>query len=61
MQKGKMVEAEGMSVRALQGYEKAWGVEHTSILNTVNNLGVLYANHGKMAEAEEMDVRALQG
>src|ERR1700741_2582461 len=47
--------------RALQGYEKAWGPEHTSTLDTVNNLGNLYANQGKMDEAERMYQRALQG
>lgn len=26
----------------LAGYEKAWGLEHTYILDTVNNLGILY-------------------
>ena len=29
-------------MRALQGYEKAWGPEHTSTLATVNNLGEIY-------------------
>jgi hypothetical protein len=28
------------------------GPEHTSTLNTVNNLAILYKNQGKMAEAE---------
>ena len=28
--------------RALEGNESAWGPEHTSALNTFNNLGVLY-------------------
>jgi len=54
-------EAEIMHLRALQGYEKAWGAEHTSTLGTVNNLGLLYADQGKMTEAEAMYVRALQG
>jgi hypothetical protein len=31
------VEAEEMYVRALRGMEKAWGPEHTSTLDTVNN------------------------
>ncbi|KAF1928482.1 uncharacterized protein M421DRAFT_147615, partial [Didymella exigua CBS 183.55] len=31
-----------MYQRALQGFEKAWGPEHTSTLETVNNLGNLY-------------------
>ncbi|SLM38624.1 Tetratricopeptide-like helical domain [Lasallia pustulata] len=58
---GKMAEAEAMYRRALEGYEKAWGPEHTSTLDTVNNLGNLYANQGKMAEAEAMYRRALEG
>ncbi|CAG9955490.1 unnamed protein product [Clonostachys rosea f. rosea IK726] len=40
--------------RALQGYEKAWGPEHTSTLGTVNNLGLLYYNQGRLKEAEEI-------
>ncbi|KAL8695783.1 MAG: hypothetical protein Q9201_007959 [Fulgogasparrea decipioides] len=54
-------EAEEMYMRALRGYEKAWGLEHTSTLDTVNNLGNLYKAQGKMAEAEEMYMRALRG
>ena len=40
--------------RALEGKEKAWGPEHTSILDTVNNLCILYKDQGKMVEAEKM-------
>jgi tetratricopeptide (TPR) repeat protein len=58
---GKLVEAEQMYQRALQGYEKAWGPEHTSTLDTVNNLANLYAAQGKLVEAEQMYQRALQG
>jgi hypothetical protein len=47
-------EAEKMYVRALRGMDKAWGLEHTSTLDTINNLGLLYADQGKMAEAEKM-------
>jgi tetratricopeptide (TPR) repeat protein len=54
-------EAEDMYVRALRGYEKAWGAEHTSTLDTANNLGLLYKNQGKMVRAEDMYVRALRG
>ena len=50
-----------MYVRALQGKEKALGLDHTSTLNTVNNLGNLYADQGKLAEAEKMYGRALRG
>ena len=54
-------EAEDMLVRALAGKEKALGPEHTSTLDTVNNLGVLYSKQGKLREAEDMYVRALAG
>jgi tetratricopeptide (TPR) repeat protein len=58
---GKLVEAEQMYQRALQGKEKAWGPDHTSTLSTVNNLGNLYADQGKLVEAEQIYQRALQG
>ncbi|PVH91284.1 hypothetical protein DM02DRAFT_734231 [Periconia macrospinosa] len=58
---GKLAEAEEMYQRALQGYEKALGPEHTSTLSMVNNLGSLYADQGKLAKAEEMYQWALQG
>jgi tetratricopeptide (TPR) repeat protein len=48
-----------MYQRALQGKEKTLGRNHTSTLNTVNNLGNLYADQGKLAEAEEMYQRML--
>ena len=51
---GKLGEAEKMYQRALEGYEKALGPEHTSTLITVNNLGLLYADQGKLGEAEKM-------
>ena len=57
----KIAEAEAMYLRAFDGREKAWGPDHTSTLNTVNNLGVLYLDQGKMAEAEAMYLRALAG
>ena len=46
--------------KALKGFEKAWGPDHTSTLDTVNNLGNLYSDLGRMAEAEEMYLRALK-
>ena len=58
-----MAEAEKMYQRALEGYEKALGPNHMSALNalnTINNLGVLYADQGKHAEVEEMYQRALE-
>jgi tetratricopeptide (TPR) repeat protein len=50
-----------MYMRALQGKEEALGPNHISTLNTVNNLGNLYADQGKLGEAEKMYMRALQG
>jgi hypothetical protein len=50
-----------MYLRALKGKEEAWGPKHTSTLDTVNNLAVLYADQGKMKEAEEMYLRTLKG
>jgi tetratricopeptide (TPR) repeat protein len=58
---GRMAEAEKMVVWALERYEKAWGMEHTSTLGMVYNLGTLYKKQGKMAEAEKINVRALEG
>ncbi|KAN0067922.1 HET domain containing protein [Elaphomyces granulatus] len=58
---GKLDEAEKMYQRALQGYEKALGRDHTSTLSTVNNLGNLYKDQGKLDEADKMYQRALQG
>ncbi|CAF3468047.1 unnamed protein product [Fusarium graminearum] len=58
---GRLDKAEVMYERALQGYEKAWGPEHTSTLDTVNNLGILYKSQGRLDKAEEMYERALQG
>jgi tetratricopeptide (TPR) repeat protein len=48
-------------VRALAGFEKALGPDHTMTLQAVNNLGVLYRDQGKLAEAEQMYQRALIG
>ena len=54
-------EAEKIYRRALNGYEKAWGPDNTSTLDTVNSLGALYADQGKHSEAERMYRRALDG
>ncbi|KAF2175262.1 TPR-like protein [Zopfia rhizophila CBS 207.26] len=47
--------------RSLEGTEKALGPDHTSTLNTVNNLGNLYKSQGKLGDAEKMYQRALEG
>jgi len=43
---GRLKDAEIMYNRALAGCEKALGAEHTSTLETVNNLGALYFDQG---------------
>ncbi|KAF3397529.1 Nephrocystin-3 [Talaromyces pinophilus] len=58
---GNLGKAEKMYQRALEGFEKAWGPDHTLTLDTVNNLGNLYADQGKLADAEKMYQRALEG
>jgi tetratricopeptide (TPR) repeat protein len=45
---GKLDGAGKMYQQALQGYEKAWGLDHASTLTTANNLGLLYADQGKL-------------
>jgi tetratricopeptide (TPR) repeat protein len=57
----RLTEAEEMYRRALAGYEKALGPDHTSTLDTVNKSGNLYAIQGKLGEAEKMYRRALAG
>jgi tetratricopeptide (TPR) repeat protein len=51
---GKLDQAEQMYQRALAGYEKALGPDHTSTLNTVNNLGVLYRDQGKLDQGSSL-------
>ena len=55
---GKIKKAKAMYRQALKGYEKACGPEHTSMLDTVTNLGILCINQGKTKEAEVMFRRA---
>ena len=58
---GKLAAAEQMYGRALAGFEKVLGAEHTSTLDTVHNLGALYRSQGKLAAAEQMYERAPAG
>lgn len=48
-------------LRALKAKEKAWGPENVTTLDTVHDLGTLYALQENVAEAEKMYVRALAG
>ena len=53
--------ASSAQCQALDGKEKAWSPDHTSTLDTVNNLGTLYADQGKYTEVEQMYRRAIDG
>jgi tetratricopeptide (TPR) repeat protein len=53
--------AKSVKTSALAGYEKALGPEHPSTLDTINNLGGLYADQGRLVDAEAMYNRALAG
>ncbi|KAK3947857.1 nb-arc and tpr domain protein, partial [Pseudoneurospora amorphoporcata] len=44
--------AETMYQRALEGCEKALEPDHTSNLDIVNNLGLLYSDQGRLKEAD---------
>ena len=57
----RLEDAERMYERALVGYEKALGAEHSSTLDTINRLGVLYVDQGRLADAEGLYERALTG
>ncbi len=50
-----------MYQRAVEGYEKALGLEHISTLSTVSNLGLLFQVQGKLEDAAAMYQRALEG
>ncbi|KAK5188945.1 hypothetical protein LTR47_011581 [Exophiala xenobiotica] len=55
------IAAEQMYMLTLAGYEKALGANHTSTLNTVNNLWNLYRAQGNLGKAGKMYQRALAG
>jgi hypothetical protein len=50
-----------MYIRVLQGKEVVLGLKYILILDTVNNLSLLYTDQGKLVEVEVMYIRVLQG
>ena len=58
---GKMKEAEDMYLRALAGYEKAWGPEHKQALDTRYNLGLLYKERSMFRKAVQQFEHVVQG
>ncbi|KAL8903005.1 MAG: hypothetical protein Q9207_004212 [Kuettlingeria erythrocarpa] len=58
---GKLVKAEKMHQRALDGYKRLVGSEHIWTLDTVENLALLYQSQSKLVEAEGMLQQVLGG
>ncbi|KAL2817897.1 hypothetical protein BDW59DRAFT_181989 [Aspergillus cavernicola] len=54
LSQGMLKEAEESYKRALAGKKKLLGADHTSTLETMNNLGLVYTNRRKMQDAEQM-------
>jgi hypothetical protein len=52
---------ESMYLRVLRAKEREWGPKHLTTLDTVMELGSLYADEGRRSEAERMFSRALLG
>lgn len=55
-----MKETEEMYQQALEGKKKALGPDHTSTLNTINNLGLLYSDQGKLKKAKKVYQQRLE-
>ncbi len=64
-QQGKLAEAGQMYQRALQGYEKALGINSAATyipaLRTISNLGSLFERQADLAKARIMYSKALVG
>jgi tetratricopeptide (TPR) repeat protein len=58
---GRPAKAEVIHQRALAGFEKVLGPEHTSTLLAAGNLGDLYSKLGNLVKAEAMYQRAQGG
>lgn len=56
-----MKEAEDMYLRALAGYEKAWGPEHKQALETKYNLGLLYKTRSMFGNAIQLFELVVEG
>ncbi|KAJ5553617.1 Disease resistance protein [Penicillium frequentans] len=57
---GRLLEANMLFMRALEGYERKLGLEHPITLQVVDSLATVYAEQGWLVEAEAMYARALQ-
>ena len=47
--------------RALEGYEKVLGAEHSHTLNSIGHLGLMLETRRKYEESEAVHRRALEG
>ena len=57
---GKLVEAERLFQRAIEGMDTELGSTHQSTLNTLRNLSCLYAHQGNIDKAIEIHLAILQ-
>jgi len=51
---GKLDEAEPLYLRAVHGFEREFGSEHTNTLASMNNLARLLRARGRLGEAEQL-------
>lgn len=58
---GRLQMAEEAYQRALTGKGRAFGPEHKSTLDAVNDLGIIFKEQGKLKQAEGMYQRVLEG
>ena len=58
--RGNYSTAEEMNRRALEGYEKALGLEHPDTLSSIANLALTFWNQGRWNEAEELGVHVME-
>lgn len=61
LNQGDLCEAEHAYLYALAEFERALGPDHTSTLDVVHNLGILYSKQAMLHQAEQMYKRALSG
>ncbi|KAJ5765767.1 hypothetical protein N7520_005326 [Penicillium odoratum] len=55
---GRLIEAEAIYERALQGYEKWWGSDYEWTHKATKNMARIYETQGRLTEAKAMYERA---
>lgn len=57
---GNELEAEGMSVQAMNVRKKILGKDHVDTLSSMASLASIYKNRGRLNEAEELEIRVME-